>query len=671
MQPSRHAPGGAAPASSRHKIGAVVVFEGGLADRLLARVTAGPHEDGTYDLDGRSRVRAECIRGVAGGELVDYFSASLGKWIPSQVIRLGQLPGTYDLSCKEGVDISRMRLRLADPEADPQVQTTGASDPLEELRSLQAGDHVLYNSSARGWIPARVLRLREDERLFDLDVKQCVPPQSIFMVKEGDTVEYCSASTGQWLPTKVLRVCQEPGLYDLVCKERADLRRIRPRSDSSAVPPPPLPPPPAPPHPHAPEAPAAPVPAGPRVPGSAAALASTKSAAPAACAIPSPMLMPRLTNADAERSRLLEQVRSAVQAEDAIALRHALDAAAGICVAEEEELGTARRLLWALEARPGALAEVCRTAAGSDVAAIQTAVQAAVSVGVPSLHLEFAQQRLRVLEAASARQKAQEELRVACHREDSIALSLAIESGTAAGLAHLELEQARQALCNIQAKSRAREQLRHAEMATSSVGHAEAHASLEAALRSAEAAGLRDEELTRPRTMLQRIQAPPTVAQVQLPVSNSFACTTIVGPAADCPGPDTYASLSGLRGVGMSFSSEAPPMQACPSWSLAGSEAPSTNLIMPATTTAVAPATLPATAPKLPEAALQAYPPWGAPAGVVPDTTPGLPDTAPQLPDTVPQVPTTEPQIPGTDPQVPLTDPKAGGWGTWLGLYKL
>jgi len=333
--------------------------------------------------------------------------------------------------------------------------------------------------------------------------------------------------------------------------------------------------------------------------------------------------------------------------------------------------------------------------------------------------LEFAQQRLRDLETASARGKAQEELRVACHREDSIALSLAIESGMAAGLADFELEQARRALCGFQAKSKAREQLRQAEVA-SSVGYADAHSSLEAALRSAEAAGLSDEELTRPRTTLQRIQAPPTIAQVQLPVSSSFACTTMVGPTADCQG--------------MSSSREAPPMQACPSWSLAGSEAPSTNLLMPATAnavapacpswnlvgseapstnllmpgtatavapacpswnlagseapstnllmpgtaTAVAPATLPATSPQLSEAALQAYPPWGAPAGVAPDTTPGLPttaprlpDTAPQLPGTVPQVPTTEPQIPGTNPQAPLTDPKGGGWGSWLGLYKL
>jgi len=360
---------------------------------------------------------------------------------------------------------------------------------------------------------------------------------------------------------------------------------------------------------------------------------------------------------------LLEQVRSAVRAEDTMALRLALDAAAGICVADEDELGTARRLLWTLEARPGALAEVCCIAAGSDAAALQAAVQAAVSIGVPSLNLEFAQQRLRDLEAASARGKAQEELRVACHREDSIALSLAIESGMAAGLADFELEQARRALCSIQAKSTAREQLRHAEVA-SSFGYADANSSLEAALRSAEAAGLADEELTRPRAMLQRIQAPATVAQVQLPVSSGLACTTIVGPTVDCQG--------------MSSNRMAPPMQACPSWSLAGSEAPSTNLLMPATATAVAPATLPATSPQLSEAALQAYPPWGAPAGVAPDTTPGLPttaprlpDTAPQLPDTMQQVPTTEPQLPGTDPQVPLTDPRAGGWGSWLGLYKL
>eukprot|EP00929_Paragymnodinium_shiwhaense_P090842 TRINITY_DN50940_c0_g1_i1.p1 TRINITY_DN50940_c0_g1~~TRINITY_DN50940_c0_g1_i1.p1 ORF type:complete len:613 (+),score=107.61 TRINITY_DN50940_c0_g1_i1:76-1914(+) len=114
------------------------------------------------------------------GDVVEYYGASQGRWIPAKV--LGMRPdGTYDLDCKMAVRIDRMR-RLLPAAAQSVVKAAG-------------GDGV-----HRGW--------------------HWTP---------GDPVDYFSATAGRWIPA-VVQTVHANGTYDLNCKAEVTSYRIRARS---------------------------------------------------------------------------------------------------------------------------------------------------------------------------------------------------------------------------------------------------------------------------------------------------------------------------------------------------------------------------------------------------------------------------------------------------------
>ncbi|CAJ1330391.1 unnamed protein product [Effrenium voratum] len=203
--------------------GAPVIFKAGAPK--LAAVVAGPWEDGSYDLDCQQRVRPDAIMPFPEGEMVEYNSASMNAWIPARLLRQGQRIATFDLDCKDGVEISK--IRLPPPHAGKGGSAPG---PPATTLPIQAGDFCFYKSSAHGWIPAKVLSSRGD--LYDLDVKPGANAENMFRLLDGVVVEYHSQSSNSWIPAKLLNKASEPGTFDLDCKMSVPVTKIRPPADA-------------------------------------------------------------------------------------------------------------------------------------------------------------------------------------------------------------------------------------------------------------------------------------------------------------------------------------------------------------------------------------------------------------------------------------------------------
>lgn len=207
----------------------MVYTEAGGSKRLAA-VEMGPFQDGSFDLDCAKKVSPKDLGPLVPGTALEYHSASLGSWLPAKLQGKGTLPRTINLDCKESADLCRVRFP---PAPAPSSSALGSSSgrPL----NLKAGDVCLYQSASAGWIPAKVLLYRDEDKTFDLDVKQRVEAKNIFTMEEGKEVEYHSTSTGQWIPAVIQKRCPEVGVYDLDCKPQVAIARIRPAPAKAPV----------------------------------------------------------------------------------------------------------------------------------------------------------------------------------------------------------------------------------------------------------------------------------------------------------------------------------------------------------------------------------------------------------------------------------------------------
>eukprot|EP00931_Biecheleriopsis_adriatica_P024396 TRINITY_DN15211_c0_g5_i1.p1 TRINITY_DN15211_c0_g5~~TRINITY_DN15211_c0_g5_i1.p1 ORF type:complete len:1317 (+),score=357.26 TRINITY_DN15211_c0_g5_i1:128-4078(+) len=208
--------------------------------------------DGRYNLDCKPDVSAENIRRTSGplgsqtpasagsaafaeGEQVEYFSLSQGKWIPAKVL-LVKADGKYNLDCKP--DVAAENIRKLPTGLGTQTLTSGGP-------AFSVGDSVEYfGASQQRWIPAKVLTVNANGS-YDLDCKPAVPPEkirrpqgassslgtgtvssSVSEHKDGDKVEYFSATQGRWIPATVLSV-NASGNYDLDCKPDVPGSKVR------------------------------------------------------------------------------------------------------------------------------------------------------------------------------------------------------------------------------------------------------------------------------------------------------------------------------------------------------------------------------------------------------------------------------------------------------------
>lgn len=312
---------------------------------------------------------------------MEYFSASLARWIPARVVRPGRGPGTLDLDCKESVDLQKIRLvdggatvaapavpvTLAPAAAASVVPAGGVgAGPL----GLRPGDTCFYYStSARDWILAKALRFRPEDSLYDLDVKQSVRPESIFALRENEVVEYHSASTQQWILARVLRRGQAPDTFDLDCKVAVPLARVRPPSS------------------HLPGAPVRVLEPGAQPKAKAAVAPARRNGADSiGQLLPAPSMLGKL-----------DQLRRAVRAGDPTMLRQRLESNSALRLVGDE-LDKAGHALWVLETRGPAQEDLRRAMAGRDPVALEAALEAATVVGLPDDELEAAARALDALE---------------------------------------------------------------------------------------------------------------------------------------------------------------------------------------------------------------------------------------------------------------------------------
>jgi len=302
------------------------------------------------------------------GTQVEYFSTSMGQWIPAKVVRNGQAPGTFDLDCKDAVDTSRIRL------------AGGASAPskgsgrgtLNGPLMMREGDSCFYKSSTHGWITAQVVKFRPEDGSYDLDVKQQVPQQSIFAISPGQGVEYHSASSNSWIPASVVRKGAAADTFDLDCKDGVPIARIRPPKDY--------------------------VPSRGGGGSDMTCLGmGRRSGGYGGGGLSAISEQGGYHSSESQRLAKLDQLNQAMQAENPEELRKRLESTSALGLVGEEALDMAGHKLWQMQARPEAQADLRKATAGGSRAALEIALEAAAAAGVPDGELEAARQALKRL----------------------------------------------------------------------------------------------------------------------------------------------------------------------------------------------------------------------------------------------------------------------------------
>lgn len=179
-----------------------------------------------YDLNCKKGTSASRLRPKPSeyrvGEKVEYWSEAAGQWVVAKVVRVSLQLGQCDLDIKSGAKLGRVRRLSAS----------------EELPDFKLGDRVQYWSESKGrWLEAVVegSHKRRGTKLYDLNCKKCTPVSRLRLspgsqptpFQPGEPVEYWSTSAKRWLPAKVLRLAAHLGQCDLDVKQAAAIGRLR------------------------------------------------------------------------------------------------------------------------------------------------------------------------------------------------------------------------------------------------------------------------------------------------------------------------------------------------------------------------------------------------------------------------------------------------------------
>lgn len=127
------------------------------------------------------------------GSIVEYYSASLNKWIVARVLSYNADFNTYNLDCKEQVPVDRIRV----PPGSMPPGTTGS------VGTPSFGDRKTQVASSQNMLPP--------------------PPQ--FPI--GSIIEYWSESQNNWILARVLSFDPSDGTYNLDCKPNVNVQKLR------------------------------------------------------------------------------------------------------------------------------------------------------------------------------------------------------------------------------------------------------------------------------------------------------------------------------------------------------------------------------------------------------------------------------------------------------------
>ncbi|CAE6971119.1 GBP2, partial [Symbiodinium sp. KB8] len=152
------------------------------------------------------------------GEVVEYYSASQGSWIPAKVVAVNA-KGTYDLDCKPGVP--RQKIRSYATARDSRLSASAASGVLE----FEPGEVVEYFSASQSdWILAKVLSINPNGT-YNLDCKPDVPPERVRAQRDNELVR--SPLQKLQKPTRLRQASTIFNLCQVQALEPVELLRVQ------------------------------------------------------------------------------------------------------------------------------------------------------------------------------------------------------------------------------------------------------------------------------------------------------------------------------------------------------------------------------------------------------------------------------------------------------------
>eukprot|EP00930_Biecheleria_cincta_P097727 TRINITY_DN89414_c0_g1_i1.p1 TRINITY_DN89414_c0_g1~~TRINITY_DN89414_c0_g1_i1.p1 ORF type:complete len:631 (-),score=126.60 TRINITY_DN89414_c0_g1_i1:135-2006(-) len=220
--------------------GAAVVLRADSSGKpALALVAAGPLEDGRYRLASGLKVKAWELAALPAGANVEYYSASMNQWISGHFARPGQVTGTLDLDVKEGAELQRVRL----PEAEAAGYASGGASakvpgtnftpsPPGGTGRLRGWNNSSADEGYSGPLAGSLVQSSTARPKARADSQRYAGAEQL--LRPGDLCFYKSSTHG-WIHASVQQYYADRDCYDLDVKQGVGIQSVFPLQEGADV----------------------------------------------------------------------------------------------------------------------------------------------------------------------------------------------------------------------------------------------------------------------------------------------------------------------------------------------------------------------------------------------------------------------------------------------------